>query len=160
MSTQREFYAHFRFLSLAMVRLEDCESLFTHLKDERADAETFSVRHFSGIRQPLDAQDLDNSNWVPGLGNPAGGLTKTENDMAPPLCLLKSGAEKSWLPPSFAGRNVRGSFFSYSRTIRVIFFFCDHLGAYACLVNSLLLLWVGRGGARLSTQQYTNNGHT
>ena len=79
----REFYAHFIGLSPSIVGIADCDSLFTHLKDKKIITENFSVRRFLAIQQALGPQGSDNVPWLPGLGNPAGGLTKTKNDMAP-----------------------------------------------------------------------------
>ena len=74
-----------------MVRPEDCESLFTHLKNKKLVAEKFFVRHFLSIRQALEVQELSSVYWIPGLGDPADGLTTTKSDRAPLLRLLKSG---------------------------------------------------------------------
>ena len=71
--------------------LEDCESLFTHLKTRRMIAEKYLVRHFSSTQQFLGEGDLDDEYWLPATGNPADGLTKVRGDVAPPSRLLESG---------------------------------------------------------------------
>ena len=45
----REFYAPFLDASPGMVGLGDCGILFTPLRNDETIAETFLVRHFSGI---------------------------------------------------------------------------------------------------------------
>ena len=56
----REFFVPFVDLALGMAGLEDCESLFTHLKNRKTIAEKFLVRHFSAIQQTLEMKELDN----------------------------------------------------------------------------------------------------
>ena len=83
MSMLREFYAHFMDPGPGMVGFEDCESEFTRLK-KKITTEKFLIRHFLATRQGLEPQELGNVYWLPGLGIPAGGLTKTKSDMAVP----------------------------------------------------------------------------
>ena len=72
------------------VGLENCESLFTHLKTKII-AEKYLARHFSGIQQALEGGDLENAYWLPGTEGPADGLTKMRSDAVPLLRLLESG---------------------------------------------------------------------
>ena len=88
----RELFAHFLDLSLDMVGLEDCETFSAHLKNKMITTEKFLDRQFLATQQALGTQELDYVNWLPGLGNPADGLTKTKSDAALHLCLLESGA--------------------------------------------------------------------
>ena len=88
-SMLREFYAHFVALSPGMVANEDCESLPTHLKNERAITEEFLFPRLLAVPQALETQDLETQDL--DLGNPGGGLTKTKGCAAPPLRLLESG---------------------------------------------------------------------
>ena len=90
MAMLRELYAHVLDVSPGMVGIEGCESLFAHLKNKKPVAEKFLVRRLLAIQQTLGAPELDNANGLPGLANPAGGLTKTKIDMVPTL-LLESG---------------------------------------------------------------------
>ena len=48
-----------------MVKLEDCESLFTHHRNKKAICEENLVRDFSGIQQALGNGELDNDYWIP-----------------------------------------------------------------------------------------------
>ena len=75
-----------------MVRLEDCESLFTYLKTKKLTAEKYLVRRFLSIQQALGGGDLENAYWLPGAENPADGLTRVRSYMVPLLQLLESGA--------------------------------------------------------------------
>ena len=92
MPTFREIYGHFFDLAPGMVGLEDYESLFTHRRNKKIVAEKFLVRHLLAIRHTLKLQASDSVYWIPGLGNPADGLTKTRSDMAPLSRPLESGA--------------------------------------------------------------------
>ena len=91
MALLREFYTPFEGLSPGMVGLEDCESLFSHLRTKRMITEKYLVRHFLSIQQSLDNNELDNIYWLPGTENPADGMTKMKSDMSPMLDLLKFG---------------------------------------------------------------------
>ena len=73
MSLLRECFAHFTDAPPGVAGIEDCESLFTHLKNANTSAEKFPPRHFPAAQQPLGTQELNNVHWPPGLGNPAGG---------------------------------------------------------------------------------------
>ena len=46
----REFYAPFSRMSPGLVGMEDCESLFTHLKNKKMVTEKYLVRHFLSIQ--------------------------------------------------------------------------------------------------------------
>ena len=92
MSMPREFYGHFAGLFPGLVGLEDCESLFTHLKKCKMIAEKFLVRHFLSNRQAIEEQELGDVYWIPGKENPADGLTKLRSEPAPLLRLLESGS--------------------------------------------------------------------
>ena len=90
-SMLREFYEHFIDFTPGRVGLGDCESLPTHLKNERIIAEKVLVRRCLAIQHALEMQELGNVNWIPRLGNPADGLTKTKSNMVPLLRLLVPG---------------------------------------------------------------------
>ena len=60
LSMLREFYGHFTGLYPGLAGLEDCESLFTHLKKNKMIAEKFLARHFLSIQQALEQKELDN----------------------------------------------------------------------------------------------------
>ena len=49
-----------------MIGLEDCGSLFTHLKKSKGITEKFLVRHFMSIQQALAEKELNNVFWTPG----------------------------------------------------------------------------------------------
>ena len=91
MALLREFYAPFSRMSPGLVGMEDCKSLFTHLKNRKMIAEKYLVRHFLRIQQFIEAGDLDNAYWIPGTENPADGLTKIRSEMGPILALLETG---------------------------------------------------------------------
>ena len=59
MSMLREFYGRFSDLRPGVVGMEDCESLFTHLKKNKLVTEKFLVRHFLAIQQAIELQ-----NWA------------------------------------------------------------------------------------------------
>ena len=92
MSMLREFYGHFTGLYPGLAGLEDCESLFTHLKKSKMITEKFLARHFLSIQQALEQKELDNAYWIPGKENPADGLAKLRSEILPLLRLLESGA--------------------------------------------------------------------
>ena len=73
MSMLRELFKRFLDLSPGIVGLEDCESLFAHLKNRQIFTEKFLVRHFLASREALETQEPGTVSWPPGLGNPAGG---------------------------------------------------------------------------------------
>ena len=91
MALIREFYTPFVGLSPGMVGLEDCESLFSHLRTKKMITEKYLVRHFLSIQQSLDNKELDNIYWLPGTENPADGMTKMKSEMSPMLNLLEFG---------------------------------------------------------------------
>ena len=74
-----------------MVGLEDCESLFSHLRTKEMITEKYLARHFLSIQQSLDNKELDNIYWLPGTENPADGMTKMKSEMSPMLNLLEFG---------------------------------------------------------------------
>ena len=92
MSMLPEFYEHFMDLAPGTMGLADCESLSTHFKNSKIAAEKFLVGRFLAIQQTLGTQELDNAYRLPGLENPADGLTKTKSGMVPLLRLPGSGA--------------------------------------------------------------------
>ena len=65
MSMLREFYGHFAGSNPGLIGLEDCESLFTHLKKSKSIAEKFLVRHFLSIQQALEERELNNFSGHP-----------------------------------------------------------------------------------------------
>ena len=75
----RESYEPFADLSPGALGLEDSDSPFTHSKAKRAVAEKYSARHFLSVQQFVEEGDVDNVHWLPGTGNPAGGLAKVES---------------------------------------------------------------------------------
>ena len=91
MSMPREFYGHFTDLYSGMAGMEDCESLFTHLKKNKLVAGKFLVRRFLAIQQAIELQESDNVYWIPGKENPAGGLTKLRSEILPLLRLIERG---------------------------------------------------------------------
>ena len=50
MALLREFYAPFSLMPPGLVGMEDCESLFTHLKNKKMVTEKYLVRHFLSIQ--------------------------------------------------------------------------------------------------------------
>ena len=60
MSMLREVYAHLLDLFPCMAGIEDCGSLFTHLKNKRIAAEAFLVRLFLAAQQALGTQESGN----------------------------------------------------------------------------------------------------
>ena len=91
MSTLREFYGHFAGSNPGLIRLEDCESVLTHLKKGETVTGRFLARHFTSIQQALEEKELNNVFWIPGKENPADGLTKMRSEILPLLRLLESG---------------------------------------------------------------------
>ena len=104
----RTIYAYFLNRSPGIVGLGDCESLFARIKNKKITTEKFSVRHFLATQQALGAQELDNVYWLPGLGNPAGGPTKTNSDEVPLLRLWEPGARNPGTLPPLKGSPSRG----------------------------------------------------
>ena len=74
-----------------MVGMEDCESLFTHLKNRKMVTEKYLARHLLNIQQCIEDGELENAYWLPGAENPADGLTKIKSEMGPILSLLETG---------------------------------------------------------------------
>ena len=91
MLSLEDLYGPFECVKPGVAGLEDCGSLFTSLETKNMIAETYLVRHRAIIQQALGEGDLENVYWLPGTGNPAGGLTKVRSDMFPFLRLLESG---------------------------------------------------------------------
>ena len=91
MALLRECYSPFAKIAPSSAGFEDCESLFTHLKNRKMIAEKYLVRHFLSIQQFLEDGELDNVYWLPGLENPADSLTKVRCEMVPILTLLETG---------------------------------------------------------------------
>ena len=87
----REFSANFADVSPGMVRMEDCESLFSHLH-ERATSGKHFARHFLGVQHSPDHVELDSVFWLSGPENPAGGLPKIKSNMEPSFRMLQSGS--------------------------------------------------------------------
>ena len=91
MALSREFYTPSVGLSPGMAGLEDCESLFNHLRTKKMITEKYLVRHFLGIQQSLGNNELGNIYWLPGAENPTDGMTKMKSEMPPMLNLLEFG---------------------------------------------------------------------
>ena len=53
--------------------------------------EKYLVRHFLSIQQFIEDGELGNVYWLPGVENPADGLTTPKNEMGPILSLLETG---------------------------------------------------------------------
>ena len=79
-----DFRGPFGRINPGEVGLEDCESLFTHLKTKKMAADKYLLRHLSRIQQASEEGYLTNPYWPQGTENPAAGLTKVRRDMAPP----------------------------------------------------------------------------
>ena len=90
-SLLREFYEPFVDMSPGIVGVEDCESLFTHLRRKDTVAEKYMVRHFLGIQRSLESGELKNGYWHPGTQSLADGSTKGQSYMVTLLRLLESG---------------------------------------------------------------------
>ena len=65
-----------------MVGFEDPETLFTHSNNRRTVTEIYLA---------IEQGESENAFWPPGPENPAGGLTKSRNDLVPPRTLLGAG---------------------------------------------------------------------
>ena len=91
MALSRGFYAPFSRISPSMVGMEDCESLFTHLENREMVTEKYLVRHFLSIQQFIEEGEQENAHRLPGVENPADGLTKIKSEMGPILSLLETG---------------------------------------------------------------------
>ena len=66
-----------------MVSSADCESLFTKVKTRKMITGQYQVRHFLSFQQALEQGELDTLFWVPGVGNPADGVTRVRSDVVP-----------------------------------------------------------------------------
>ena len=95
MALIREFYAPSVGLSPGVAGLEDCESLFNHLRTKKMATGKYLGRHFLSIQQPLGDKELDNVYWLPGTGNQADGATKVKSEMLLMSALLESGEFRS-----------------------------------------------------------------
>ena len=78
--------------SMGRAGMEDSESLFTHPRNEKSVAAKYLGRQLLGIQLALENGALGDVFWLPGPENPADGVTKVQNDMAPLLRLLQSGS--------------------------------------------------------------------
>ena len=94
MSMLREFFGHFKNLYSGMAGLEDCESLFTHLK-KKLIAAKFLERHVSVTQQAIEIQELGDVYWAPEREIRADGLTELHSGIPPLLRFTKSGSYKS-----------------------------------------------------------------
>ena len=104
MALLREFYAPSSRISPGLVGVEDCESLFTHLENRKMVAEKYLVRRFLSTQQFIEGGELNNAYWLPGVGNPADGLTKIKSEMGPILPLLENGRFQPGLLRPLKGR--------------------------------------------------------
>ena len=91
MALIRAFYGPFEVISTGMIGFGGSESLFAYLKTEESVAAKYLARHFLGIWQSLERDELGNVYWLPGTENPAGGLTGVRGDLVPPIHLPGSG---------------------------------------------------------------------
>ena len=108
----REFFGHLLdcrcFLNFpGMAGLENCGALLTHLKSKRGVAEKCPVRHFVIAQQAFELKQSGDVYRLPGVGNPADGLTKIKSGLVSLLCLLESW---SYNPGTL--RPLRGAAFS------------------------------------------------
>ena len=87
----KNFYGPFEGVNPGKAGSEHCESLFAHSKPKRMIAERHLARNFLSIQQALEEGDLENASWQPGTDNPADGLTKVRNEVAPLSRLLEPG---------------------------------------------------------------------
>ena len=71
--------------------MEDCESLFTHLKNREMVTGKYLARHFLSIQQFREDGELENVYWLPGTENPADGLTRVGSEMGPVMALFETG---------------------------------------------------------------------
>ena len=73
----------------------DCGRLLSHLRTGRLGAEKFLARHPGGLLGAVDYEDLRSVAWIPGMENPADGLTEGKSETGPLLTLLgKVGKKK------------------------------------------------------------------
>ena len=91
MLSLQDFFGPFQGMNPGVSRVEDCESLFTHLKTKKAAAERYLVQNFPSIQQALGDGELGNAYWLPGAQNPAYGLTQARGGVVPLVGLLESG---------------------------------------------------------------------
>ena len=54
--------------------------------------EKYLARHVLSIQQLIDEGELGNVYWIPGVENPADGLTKLRSEMGPIATLLELGS--------------------------------------------------------------------
>ena len=87
----REFYAPFSRISPGKVGMEDCESLFTHLKNRKMATGKYLARRFLPIQQFFGDGELGNAYWLPGAENPADSLTEIKSETGPTLALMETG---------------------------------------------------------------------
>ena len=80
--TLRELFARSMHLFPGMAALEDYEFPPTRLKKKKIIAGRFPVVHCLATYQASETRESGNIYWLPGLGNPAGGLAKTKSDAA------------------------------------------------------------------------------
>ena len=83
--------------------MEDCESLFTHLKNRKLVTEKYLIRHSLCIQQFFGDCDLDSEHWLPVVANPADGLTKLKSETGQFLPSLKQAVSN----PAFL-RSLKG----------------------------------------------------
>ena len=53
--------------------------------------EKYLVRHFLSTQQFIEEGELDYVFWLPGVENPADGLTEIKSEVGPILSLLETG---------------------------------------------------------------------
>ena len=90
----REFCARLSDASPGAIGPWGNESLFTHLRRERAVVEKFPVRHFSGTQQAPCEEDLGNVFWPSGTENPTGGLARAKSGFAPQVRTRQSSSSR------------------------------------------------------------------
>ena len=78
-------------VSPGMASKEECDSLFSRLKNRELLTGKYLVHHFSSIQQLIEDGDLNNVYWLPAVANPADGLTKLKSEMGPIPPLLETG---------------------------------------------------------------------
>ena len=128
-----------------MAGLEDCESLFAHLKKNKLITEKFRARHFLARQQAIEIQELGNFYWIPGRENPADGLTKLHSAILPLLRLMESGSYN----PGYLGPRINTLIHHYpSHACYIICVAQPIPPAPKCLETLCMLLLVGTGDGK------------
>ena len=87
----RELYALSGDVSPGAIGAEDCESRFTHIRDNEAIAGEYPACRFLGIQQASGDNGLGNVYRLLVMARPEAGLAEVKSDMASLLRMLHSG---------------------------------------------------------------------